>query len=828
MTTLALSKHLLWKDYRQMRPALLGCWAILTSILLFMCILQLVSRRGEIILADSILIVLSAPTLAAMAASGILIGHERQTRTWNWTSSIPVPWVSSLVSKTVVWFASSVMMVATLWIVYTLLMLLCRVWGMDAYPIQPWITPQIVVMTVLVVPLIVYICFSYAALLWNDTLSAFVGASLVVGAIFILLSDPVPRILLADRWGGTASSNTQLLGMFLVLVGLVLLPFVLMVRAYEWRWTSGQLASIGWGRRLSAPVSAVQRRIAWHSYGMSGESPGEFRMLLTHAISISLGTRLMISLGTFALVALASGGNRNSGGVELAAIMGAALMGVTAFAADQSLSAYKFFADRGVRWVKLLFAHLLPPLVLAMVPVVVASSIGHGHWLAPVCSALAVFCVGVFCSLCSSMALLSVCMTVGALMLAGLAAATLESIWNQFLQDSVPYYLSITILIAEFLVLVVAFVNLVRRWLIHDRVYGVAHYVATLLVGVIGTHVAAVCLCFLTVPSVPWQGAKESNIRSVTNRPVVFLSDESDLRLGMLNSLYTFDPGRTYDAIQHGYSVLESRLIPDDAGEITTGMGMMGGEMDVESENGVENAADAETTGSFGIGTDAGIIIVAKDETEVSAKLAEFLREKGSLNAAVEKLKNLEHELDSLGSDEMTVNWYHLSNRVDDTAWLAAYATQRLHDLELARRAWKVNRRLLKLVDYTTLGSLPMLRCRFTSVVLRRNLSPEDWDFLRRGGDLDELQPDQVSQATWVNLVRMWGTQLRLDLRSRPLAWIVPLQWFFERQIALDMHVMIGKIQGIQSQGLSAPISVNSFHLPLDQLQSYEAQLPRN
>ncbi len=184
MTNLALSKHLLWKDYRQLRPALIGCWAILAVIMLLTFIRQLsVPLNSMVFFPDSILLVLAAPTLVAMAASGILIGHERETRSWNWSSSLPIHWFSSLLSKTIVWFVASVLMVSTLAALFWAMWQVCRLRGLTADMFADWISPQTAIMTGLVVPVIVYVCFSLAALLWRDTLSAFFGAAIVVAVV---------------------------------------------------------------------------------------------------------------------------------------------------------------------------------------------------------------------------------------------------------------------------------------------------------------------------------------------------------------------------------------------------------------------------------------------------------------------------------------------------------------------------------------------------------------------------------------------------------------------------------------------------------------------
>src|SRR5690349_6329113 len=115
-------RHLLWKDFHQVRPALVGSLGILACLQLLYLVLQLFANgTGMQTFQHTYTLALLAPTLAAIACSGLLIGHERQTRTWNWSSSLPLDWRWALASKFIVWFVSSLAMVAILLALYGLL-----------------------------------------------------------------------------------------------------------------------------------------------------------------------------------------------------------------------------------------------------------------------------------------------------------------------------------------------------------------------------------------------------------------------------------------------------------------------------------------------------------------------------------------------------------------------------------------------------------------------------------------------------------------------------------------------------------------------------------
>lgn len=788
MNSLALSKRLLWKDYRQLRPALVGCWAIMATILLLTCVRQLMANNLAIF-PDAILLVLAAPTLAAMAASGILIGHERQTRTWNWSSSLPIPWASSLFSKSIVWLVSSILMVGTLYLLFLLLMQLCRWQGFAQDSTPDWISPQMVVMTVLVVPLVVYVCFSLAALLWNDTLTAFVLAAIVVSLLFVALSDWLPRWVFAVGFTRSLGVPEETLGIVLAFLVLVVIAGAFMMRAYRWRWTTGQLASIGWAGRLAAPVTNVQRRVIWKSVAWTGGGNlGEFSMLLAHALCISFAARALIFIGTVVLALMVSTSS-DPGGAVMASLLGTGLMGVTVFAGDQNQSAYKFFADRGVQWYKLLIAHALPPLVLALVPVVVTVAIASQfrnnelETLGIIGIGIACFAIGLFCSLCSRLALLSICMTVGAVMLAVVGAATLDSYWNNILGENVPQSAFVFIVVVELSVLLASIVLLTRRWLVYDRVQGAAYYVATLLLAIVPANLLAIVFAFLTIPNVPWQGLDEKEIRVLPAGPVVEL--KAQLPVFMLNQLYSTAPEHVKQAIQMGYSTVTSQLSQDRTGEGMSGLGL-------------------------GEGTEPEV--TSRDLTSET---------KSQLNAA---LKELEADAERLKDGLKGVA---LNNEIETTAWLGAYAAQELRDLEIARRAWKVNRQLLASIDYGTINSTNVIHSRLTSVLLRNQLTADDWKFLETGGSLAELQPEPVSRETWERLVRMSATAIRQSHRSSPVGLILPLRWYDERRIAFVLHQQLQLLSGKQVNVHPNVRVLSLENQPLPQLLKAESLLPQ-
>lgn len=727
MKSLVLSKHLLWKDFRQLLPAIFGCWAILAVILVLICLRQLLSN-DYFFMQNALMLVLSAPTLAALAASGIGIGHERQTRSWNWSSSLPIPWFSSWVSKSIMWFLFSGAMVVTLYGLYFVLMLACRsIPGAHQQP-PDWITVQTITLTAIVVPLVVYCCFSIAALLWNDTLTAFVVAGISVAVLYVFLVDLLPAMLLGLSSTGPRTPAADALGIVLIFAFLVLVAGICMLRAYRWRWTTGQLASIGWVRRLPNPVTSLQSRMIWRSAAWSGGAGSEFSMLFMHGVVSAMGARIMIFLSIIGLMFLM----RSPQGALLISAIGAGLMGVTVFSGDQTQAAYKFLADRGVSWRRLLVAHALPPLMLAFIPVVISLLMlphNPASTIFFIAIAVTIFTVGMFCSLCSRLTLLSICMTIGSVVIAIFAFLALDQFWHAF-SFAPPPAIAPFLTVAEFCVVATATVLLLRRWLVFDRVSGAAYFVSTCFLAIVPAHLLVVCFCFLAIPNVPWQGIPAAQIQTTSKLPHV---DVKQLPIHMQRALYSTDPARLSEAVEFGFSTLESNYL----------------------------------------GAVPSTVPIAVS------------------------LKELEADLDRIPPEsKVTADPRVLSGEIENTAWLGLYATERLRDKELARRAWKVNRQLLMLVDYDVANSWQAVDSRITADVLRSRLTSDDWKFLAEEGSLAELQPEPLSQEVWTRQIRMFYSKLEANIHANWTSKFPPVRWYQQRLMAYRLEQQIKLISG--------------------------------
>ncbi len=74
-----LSRHLLWKDYRQAAQGLVGCWAILIVLIALDYVRHFSSSVPSTFYSNGLMLTLVSPHLAAMACTGLLFGQERQT-----------------------------------------------------------------------------------------------------------------------------------------------------------------------------------------------------------------------------------------------------------------------------------------------------------------------------------------------------------------------------------------------------------------------------------------------------------------------------------------------------------------------------------------------------------------------------------------------------------------------------------------------------------------------------------------------------------------------------------------------------------------------------
>lgn len=351
-------QSLLWKDVRQVRSvaiavvaALLGVQTILLLLFLFGPADQQVSLLHMMVSCGFI-----APVLFVLGAGGMLIGHERQVGSWNWSSSLPLGWRSAMGSKLLVSLLGCVVVTAALAVLPAALAVLRpgvvqlglpAAW--DLYSAIP-----------LLAMLEIVVVFYTAALLFRDTLSslAIAGVGLVV---FHLFAIPLCVWLFRPLLSRAGLQPVELEGIVFAIqiVAVSLLGGVVFALAFRWRWGAGQQAMLlpGWAK----PARANR---AWARIDMlSWSRPGSFISLLRIALGNLFWTRIVVSLGMF-LVAFGFGGSHSPDAGWHWTMLGvaAAILGTTAFAGDQVNSRFRFLADRGVPPGQVCWSRLLVPL----------------------------------------------------------------------------------------------------------------------------------------------------------------------------------------------------------------------------------------------------------------------------------------------------------------------------------------------------------------------------------------------------------------------------------------------------------------------------------
>ena len=505
--------RLLWKDYRQVRNALLGTFGMLVSLQLLYLTLQLVFQGRDMFLFEQgYLLTLLAPTFAAIACSGLLVGHERQSGTWAWSSSLPVGWKAALASKTVVWIASSLVMLGLLLGIYALLwQIVVQAGGVPrGSPESRW---QFTIAMILLTSIEVFVLFNIACLLWNDTLLAMMAAAVVVIASQIIAGAAAEQIV-----AGAGLYTRYEVAYLTVVVSLAsvatLIASILLCVAFRWRWTSGQFASVWFPSVQSrAPVTWPGQETAWSTYAQHSKQPGEFRMLLTHGLRSAVGLRVMVLLSVL-LISVTTDWNEFS--LIFAAIAASLLLGITTFSGDRALARERFFADRGTSWVRLLLGHTLPGFIATTFVLVCIKSGDPTKFqadtgaLALIVLPYSAFAIGILTALCLANAVVGTALGVLMTAFCFFCYLGVETYWFAWSGTHGVTLFGIPISLS---IVACGIVVQMRRNIVWDRPGGLATLLVTLSAGVLVPLLLCFSLGFLSVPHVPWQGVPPDKVR---------------------------------------------------------------------------------------------------------------------------------------------------------------------------------------------------------------------------------------------------------------------------------------------------------------------------
>ncbi|MFN7874008.1 MAG: hypothetical protein ACK5PB_01735, partial [Pirellula sp.] len=410
--------RLLWKDWRVVRQVVVAIAVIMPvlQLLLVMLSFGILASGGphEDILGPTVLIAMLAPTFIALGCSGMLIGHERQTGSWGWSSVLPTSWRSALLSKLVVTLIACLVVFCISAIIPSVL------FASGQLPFASFRSEFALVPLVIFLVWFEIVAFFYLALLlFREPLVGLVVAAFAVSTAQLIVIGALTRastdFLL---WAGLAASRetAEMVLMFSLGTLFFVTGTACMVWAFRWRWTYGQTTPLGvWrGRLRSSPVKAIEYRIR------RNVSPTELGSQIVLSFRQSLVVRLICLVGlglaaawlkSYELKLLLSG----------LAFQIIGIIGATTFAGDQSSGRFRFFADRGVSPRKLVTTRLIAAMTFAVAAYFIYESrMNYGvEWinsfprsvLSPPVAFLA-FSIGAFGSLCFRRPIIAVTVTV--------------------------------------------------------------------------------------------------------------------------------------------------------------------------------------------------------------------------------------------------------------------------------------------------------------------------------------------------------------------------------------------------------------------------------
>ncbi len=467
-------------------------------------------------LLETLLAVL--PLVFGVGVAGLSLASERETRTWNWMSSIPIHWSTSLLSYLAVSIGIASLCLAINWIVFAILSNDSTgfVWGigyLESY--QSYSEKVILSIASGFVSLILSILFcSLAILLIPEGLTAIatgVGVSMVLQTVVLQslarwVSVPDPLWLILDSGLLLAVPSALLLGLL-----------------YRWRWYVGQSVAIsstwsgGWFERR--PATGILK-IRMESQFEVVRSP--FWALVRHSIRSGVGFYGMIgawSVGCCLFRFVMFARFHHLSDVFLESMVGwptAILLGGTLFASDHSHQRFRFLADKGIEPMAFYGARLLFPLgyVLVIQAMIRTADRLIGRfdttdWVIAAYQIL-VFFLGTFASLCMRRSVIALVTAFGSSLIFFLQIVYAEGVAvllyanRSYPLSQIPQVLTIAIMIG--VIVGLSALWLVRCWMIEDRPHA--------------KLVAAFWICFATFPFVLFPAVSSLFAWSIPTDPI--------------------------------------------------------------------------------------------------------------------------------------------------------------------------------------------------------------------------------------------------------------------------------------------------------------------
>ncbi len=507
---------LIWKDFQQVKQVFFAVLVGVFCVQFMLLILGALSREADnksALFGGTVTIACAAPILLALGCSGMLVGQERQSGTWAWSSSLPVSWSQALGSKLLVTLFGSLAASLPLAVI-PIGLLLARRLETQANSVAAvyvsWLTLVIFLEVVL-------FCFLTTVLI-RETLTALVVAGIGLTVVHFSMG-----ALVADAPSLDGISDMSQYRFAIFASAILLTGFLLMTVAFRWRWGIGQQATFA----FQGNSVAVERPISAYSQNAIGVAPSEWWMMLRHSFANSFWLRLFVLSGAFFISPELGYQTMGLFPVGLLLILG--ILGVTAFEGDQVLTRYRFLADRGVAPWKLVVCRLVVVSMLALVVCVVcALSVSRFHqgslfpWSSLASLGPVVLLIGSFSSIVFRKSIIAVTVAFvivlvsWAVILFLLAWIHSQVEWLVEGQTSLRNVVLGFFPVSAIAILVATFV-LSRRWLVFDDAKLAPHFLWISVAALFSPVLLACTFGFLFVPNIPWQ---EMSVEIRTSRPV--------------------------------------------------------------------------------------------------------------------------------------------------------------------------------------------------------------------------------------------------------------------------------------------------------------------
>ena len=758
----SLWQSLLWKDFQQVKPTFLAVLIGILGVQLVLLVLASIAQTEDArsaLFGGTVTFACTGPILLALGFSGMLIGHERQTGTWAWSSSLPVSWWNALGSKLFVSTLGSLF--ASFLLAIIPVMLVITRW----LPIPPTSTETLDIFYVSSVTIVIFFevivfCF-LATVLLRETLTALVVAGIAImivqigiGTWFVINATPT-----LIRWGANGDQVGPIA--YAIFVSAILLVGSLsMVAAFRWRWGIGQQAKLTFWRTSS--LSTLPSSVMTYQFA-AGSAPSEWLMMLRHSWANSFWLKMLVFVVAFLLLVVTP---IPPMGV---AILAAGVFGITVFEGDQTLSRFRFLADRGVVPWKLVVSRLCAVAIVALIVLLIVwlgdllaisrSRLPGGTalstWLSPIA-----FLTGALSSMCFRKPVIAVTVTlivsfiafaITGLILDLVQADAVKITGQQPYRDFEWFVLYFTPIAS--CALLAAIFGLSRRWLVLDDPKLELHCLWISMTALLSPIFVACTFGFLLIPCTPWP-------REPLQNGIIEVPD-----------LLSLDEPLLTDKLPR-MSILSS----------TRGLGMQGV---------ADSASDALSYVKIGLETRRKL----PDEKLIDVVKPLMLKLEATFGGPRKHYEDPKRFV------------VQLENLIARTAALATVAFEsKVNDSECGMQLWRLNRELQEIA----IQFFPLQTHASRNVAMYLLLEMKDQSVESIGGPevFRSLIPSKpLERGAMLQETRESAT-LSLDrLRDKTVSYIVqyypPLEWYFERQIARDAERHLIAIQQLQEDYLT-------------------------